>query len=555
LALGRKRTSGYSRRLASIASSAVACLCAPAAAEATTLYASPTSSDTTGSCTSSPCRLDRAIALAASYDYVELAPGDYNVSYPVTASHLIYVYGAAGGPVRLLGSAASPTLSMPWGGTLENVYVSSDVSGQYALSLEAVNADRVVAEAASGAHAVSLVGSANGTVLRNSVAYVRSGSGNAVNITGTGGGRTTTVLGVTAVSAGGSAIVASGNAPTTIRNTIARGVADIDASSSPAVSYSNYRAANVTGALSAGAGNQTASDPLFVNQAAGDFRPADGSPTIDAGAADAAAGTKDAAGAARTVGSSIDIGAHEKQAPPPPPADPPPGGGGPTGDPPAGDPPTGDPPTTDPPGDGSGSDQPTATALPPAAQPVLGSTVTLSETKGTPSIRLPGRDDFVPLTADSTVPVGSVVDATHGTVELTSVRNAAGATQTGTFWGGRFRVEQSRRDAMTELVLAGGDFSGCRSKRRSARRGKVAAAGKRSVRRLWGRDRGGRFRSRGRGGHATVRGTRWLTEDRCRGTYFKVAEGAIDVRDKRLRRTVTVKRGGSYLAAVAPKRR
>jgi hypothetical protein len=555
LAQGRKRKRGFGRRPASIALSAVALLCAPTAAHAATLYASPTSTDTTGSCTSSPCRVDRAIALAASYDYVELAPGDYNVTYPVTASHLIYVYGAAGGPVRLLGSAAAPTLSMPWGGTLDDVYVSSNVSGQYALSLDAVNANRVVAEADAGAHAVNLVGSADGTVLRNSVAYVRSGAGNAVNISGTGGGRTTTVLGVTAVSAGGSAIVASGNAPTTIKNTIARGVADIDASSSPAVSHSNYRPVRVTGTLSADGGNQTASDPLFVNQAAGDFRPADGSPTIDAGTADTGAGTKDAAGADRTVGSSIDMGAHEKQAAPPPPPDPPPGGGGSTGDPPTGDPPTGDPPTGDPPTGDPPTDQPPATALPPAGQPVLGSTVTLAETKGTPLVRVPGGDRFVPLTADSTVPVGSVVDATHGTVELTSVRDAAGATQTGTFWGGRFRVEQSRRDAMTELVLAGGDFSGCRSKRRSVRRGKVAAAGKRRVRRLWGRDHGGRFRTRGRGGHATVRGTRWLTEDRCRGTYFRVAEGVIDVRDKRRRRSVTVKRGGSYLAAVAPKRR
>ena len=45
------------------------------------------------------------------------------------------------------------------------------------------------------------------------------------------------------------------------------------------------------------------------------------------------------------------------------------------------------------------------------------------------------------------------------------------------------------------------------------------------VRRLWGRDRGGRYRTYGRHSHATVRGTRWLTEDRCLGTYTRVTEG------------------------------
>jgi hypothetical protein len=52
-----------------------------------------------------------------------------------------------------------------------------------------------------------------------------------------------------------------------------------------------------------------------------------------------------------------------------------------------------------------------------------------------------------------------------------------------------------------------------------------------------------------------VRGTRWLTEDRCDGTYFKVTQGAIDVRDDRKRKTVRLKRGGSYLAAAAPAKR
>jgi len=55
----------------------------------------------------------------------------------------------------------------------------------------------------------------------------------------------------------------------------------------------------------------------------------------------------------------------------------------------------------------------------------------------------------------------------------------------------------------------------------------VFAAQSRSRRRLWGRGKG-RFRTRGRNGTATVRGTTWLTEDLCEGTQTTAREGEID---------------------------
>ena len=54
-----------------------------------------------------------------------------------------------------------------------------------------------------------------------------------------------------------------------------------------------------------------ASSGYFANYAAGDFRPASGSPLIDAGAARAEVPAIDLAGAARVMGSAIDIGAYE----------------------------------------------------------------------------------------------------------------------------------------------------------------------------------------------------------------------------------------------------
>ena len=45
-----------------------------------------------------------------------------------------------------------------------------------------------------------------------------------------------------------------------------------------------------------------------------------------------------------------------------------------------------------------------------------------------------------------------------------------------------------------------------------------------------------------------VRGTNWLTADRCDGTYVKTRQGVVAVVDLVLKKTVLVKAGKSYLA-------
>lgn len=144
------------------------------------------------------------------------------------------------------------------------------------------------------------------------------------------------------------------------------------------------------------------------------------------------------------------------------------------------------------------------------------------------------------------LPMGAIVDARRGSIALTSV-SRAGTLQTGRFGGGIFSVHQPpQARGRVDLRLRGGDFSRCR---RTARRSTTAGASAlRRIRRLWGRDRGGRFRTYGRHSHATVRGTRWLTEDRCRGTHTRVSEGAVVVRDVARGPTVVVRAGRSYLA-------
>ena len=143
------------------------------------------------------------------------------------------------------------------------------------------------------------------------------------------------------------------------------------------------------------------------------------------------------------------------------------------------------------------------------------------------------------------LPVGTVVDATRGRVRITSAADGHGHTQSAEFSAGQFRIAQRRaRPLITELVLVGGDFAGCRRGRAAP----AAAARRRGHgRRLWGSGKG-KFRTRGRYGAATVRGTRWLTEDRCDDTRVLVARGVVSVRDFPRRRTVIVRAGRSYVA-------
>ena len=177
--------------------------------------------------------------------------------------------------------------------------------------------------------------------------------------------------------------------------------------------------------------------------------------------------------------------------------------------------------------------------------PKLGESVGVATRGGTVGIRRPGSDTVVPLTAGSVVPLGSVIDATQGSVALTTAL-PSGKTQTGRFGGGAFKVRQGRR-GYVDLYLRGNPCPR-RAKHRAATASVTAQASRRQGRRLFGRDRGGRFRTHGRNSHATVRGTRWMVEDGCNGTLTRVSEGAVVVRDFAKKKRLLVKAGHSYLA-------
>jgi hypothetical protein len=178
-----------------------------------------------------------------------------------------------------------------------------------------------------------------------------------------------------------------------------------------------------------------------------------------------------------------------------------------------------------------------------AVEPQLATSVAVEPRRGEVRVRRPGGSDFVPLTAGSELPVGSEVDARDGRVRLTAAL-PTGETQTGRFGGGRFVIRQGSR-GLVHLYLRGPICS-----RREAAGSAVAftARRRRAGRRLWGRDKGGRFRTHGKNSHATVRGTRWVVRDRCDGTLTRVTEGSVVVRDKVRRKRVIVRVGERYLA-------
>ncbi len=143
--------------------------------------------------------------------------------------------------------------------------------------------------------------------------------------------------------------------------------------------------------------------------------------------------------------------------------------------------------------------------------PVAGVSVNVVPVSGDVRVRLRGTTTFVDLAALSSVPIASELDATRGRVRLVSA--AASRTQTADFYRGRASVARAPKRA----------------------------------RRLW-RSGKGSFLTKGRYASATVRGTIWLTEDRCTSTLIRVRVGRVEVLDRVLHRRVTIRAGQSYVA-------
>jgi hypothetical protein len=185
-----------------------------------------------------------------------------------------------------------------------------------------------------------------------------------------------------------------------------------------------------------------------------------------------------------------------------------------------------------------------AAAAPPPAVPALGTTVVATPVSGTVTVKTPGAAGFTALGAGGAVPVGSSLDTRRGEVALTTAL-PGGRTQTAQFHGGVFRVRQSGAGGGTTDIDLRGPALQCAGK---ARARAAAAKRKPAKRKLWGQDKGGRYRTHGANSVATVRGTKWVTTDTCAGTRTTVTQGSVSVRDVRRKRSVLVRAGHSYVA-------
>jgi hypothetical protein len=164
---------------------------------------------------------------------------------------------------------------------------------------------------------------------------------------------------------------------------------------------------------------------------------------------------------------------------------------------------------------------------------------------------------------------GATIDVTNGLVTLTdsddgfgtfsnqqpSPRRRTASLGSGSAVRGSvpaaFTIEQpAKPGAAVTLTLAGGNFAVCGKGRR------LAAKNQTAVRQLWGQAKG-QFTTKGSYSAATIRGTTWLTRDRCDGTLTRAVDDVVTVVDFAKHTTVTLQPGQSYLAvpkAAAKKR-
>ena len=181
------------------------------------------------------------------------------------------------------------------------------------------------------------------------------------------------------------------------------------------------------------------------------------------------------------------------------------------------------------------------------APPVLGESINVYVLKKPVSIKLPGQTRFQPLNGNAHLPNGTVIDTRKGRV-MVVIADGTGDTDAAEFYEGLFEVNQPKKlKGLANIFLNGGGFKGCPKAPRNPHAQVSALSKRRSVRHLWGKG-SGKFRTVGRFSSATVRGTTWLTDDRCDGTVTKVRVGKVAVRDFVKRKTVVVSAGKSYFA-------
>jgi hypothetical protein len=171
--------------------------------------------------------------------------------------------------------------------------------------------------------------------------------------------------------------------------------------------------------------------------------------------------------------------------------------------------------------------------------PVLGQQAEIAPLSGSVLVRPPGSKRFHRVKTIQPLRYGAVVHATRGHLQVIAATPGNGF-QSGQFFAGGFNLSQNRSGYVQAQLT--GRPTGC-----SPEPGANTAAGKPKTFKLWGHVKG-HYRTRGNYGSASVRGTVWLTENRCSGTFFFVRKGTLRIRDFVRHKTIILHAGHSYLA-------
>ena len=165
--------------------------------------------------------------------------------------------------------------------------------------------------------------------------------------------------------------------------------------------------------------------------------------------------------------------------------------------------------------------------------PEVGETAIAQHDGGTVLVQLPGEKTFLPFTGAASLPVGSVVDATKGTLTLTVASNGYATTDrryraaTVTLSGGLFEILQARmRRGVTRVVQIPVEFV-LKSAPGAELPCRRAAPSKGVVRTLTAIGKGV-FRVTGGASRADVRTASFTTTDRCNGTRDARRQGPRD---------------------------
>jgi hypothetical protein len=288
---------------------------------------------------SEPCSLRYAAANSATGDEVIVAAGTYSATPPIKVpdgSENVYIHGEPAGPMpRVEGTMpeAPPITFVDTGGRLSYIEVVNVADSGYGASCLLEGTLERVKIVAVGQDAIGLY-QGPGCYLRDSLVRTEGPGSVALYTTDseTSEAEVTEDRNVTAVARGpgsiGSWLNFLGVGPIfklslMLRNSIAKGERyDLYGTGSATLSHykSQILAANsdfdsvvvpdpLRVEFKDGGGNRSAA-PLFVDPAHGDYREAEGSPTIDGGAPQEV-GRLDLAGGPRIIGEAPDMGAFE----------------------------------------------------------------------------------------------------------------------------------------------------------------------------------------------------------------------------------------------------